>query len=100
MLPTVNQRGSFFNSRQSSSFDGTLVFEQAERTSLGAQWFSVEHSQAEPDLPARTTFSCKLMDATGVCWKPIYYMLEDGFELLLVNCGPQKFCDTQAARVM
>ena len=25
------------------------------------------------------------MEATGVYWKPIYYMLEDGFELLLVN---------------
>jgi transposase len=25
------------------------------------------------------------MEATGVYWKPIYYMLENGFELLLVN---------------
>jgi transposase len=25
------------------------------------------------------------MEATGVYWKPIYYILEDGFELLLVN---------------
>jgi len=25
------------------------------------------------------------MEATGVYWKPIYYVLEDGFELLLVN---------------
>jgi hypothetical protein len=46
MLPRVNQRGSFFKSGQSFFFDGTLVFEQAERTSLGAQWFLVERSQA------------------------------------------------------
>ena len=28
------------------------------------------------------------MEATGVYWKPIYYMLEDGFELLLVWSYP------------
>jgi len=61
----VNQRGRFFNSRQSFFFDGTLVFEQAERTSLGAQWFSVEHSQAEPDLRARTTLVANLWMRPG-----------------------------------
>jgi transposase len=25
------------------------------------------------------------MEATGVYWKPVYYLLEDDFELLLVN---------------
>jgi transposase len=25
------------------------------------------------------------MEATGVFWKPVYYVLEDDFELLLVN---------------
>ena len=30
------------------------------------------------------------MEATGAYWKPIYYMLEDGFELLLVNPAHSK----------
>ena len=25
------------------------------------------------------------LESTGVYWKPIYYMLEDAFELLLIN---------------
>ena len=25
------------------------------------------------------------MEATGACWKPVYYGLEDGFELLVVS---------------
>jgi transposase len=30
------------------------------------------------------------MEATGVYWKPVYYALEDDFELLLVNAGHVK----------
>src|SRR5215207_5578146 len=30
------------------------------------------------------------MEATGVYWKPIYYMLEDDFELWLLNAGHLK----------
>src|SRR6516165_8172994 len=29
--------------------------------------------------------SCVAMEATGVYWKPVYHLLEDDFELLLVN---------------
>jgi transposase len=25
------------------------------------------------------------MEATGVCWKPVYYILEDAFSVMLVN---------------
>ena len=34
-----------------------------------------------------TSFEVRLvsMEATGVYWKPIYYMLEDDFELWLLN---------------
>ncbi len=28
------------------------------------------------------------MESTGVYWKPVYYVLEDRFECLLVNAGP------------
>jgi len=27
------------------------------------------------------------MESTGVCWKPIYYLLEDDFTVLLVNAA-------------
>src|SRR3989440_12125333 len=30
------------------------------------------------------------MEATGVYWKPVYYLLEDDFELLLVNASHVK----------
>jgi transposase len=30
------------------------------------------------------------MEATGVSWKPVYYALEDDFELLLVNAAHVK----------
>jgi transposase len=30
------------------------------------------------------------MEATGVYWKPVYYALEDDFELLLVNAAHVK----------
>ena len=30
------------------------------------------------------------MEATGVYWKPVYYVLEDDFELLLVNAAHVK----------
>jgi transposase len=43
------------------------------------------------------------MEATGVYWKPIYYALEDDFELLLVNAAhvknvPGRKTDTQDAQ--
>jgi transposase len=43
------------------------------------------------------------MEATGVYWKPVYYVLEDGFELLLVNAQhvknlPGRKTDTTDAR--
>jgi hypothetical protein len=31
------------------------------------------------------------MEATGVFWKPVYYVLEDDFELLLVKLWPSRF---------
>jgi transposase len=30
------------------------------------------------------------MESTGVYWKPVYYVLEDGFQLILVNAGHMK----------
>ena len=43
------------------------------------------------------------MEATGVYWKPVYYALEDDFELLLVNAQhvknvPGRKTDTQDAQ--
>ena len=43
------------------------------------------------------------MEATGVFWKPVYYVLEDDFELLLVNARhvknvPGRKTDTQDAQ--
>src|SRR5256884_4411786 len=43
------------------------------------------------------------MEATGVYWKPVYYLLEDDFELLLVNAQhvknvPGRKTDTQDAQ--
>ena len=44
------------------------------------------------------------MEATGVYWKPVYYMLEDDFELWLVNAQHVKKCagpqDRRAGRPM
>ena len=50
-----------------------------------------EFQTMTPDLLAMRDWlkglgvSCIAMEATGVYWKPVYYLLEDDFELLLVN---------------
>ena len=50
-----------------------------------------EFQTMTPDLLAMRDWlkglgvSCVAMEATGVYWKPVYYLLEDDFELLLVN---------------
>src|SRR6516165_7205095 len=50
-----------------------------------------EFQTMTPDLLAMRDWlkglgvSCVAMEATGVYWKPVYHLLEDDFELLLVN---------------
>jgi hypothetical protein len=39
------------------------------------------------------------LESTGVYWKPVYYVLEDAFELLLINmqtpaCGGRSSADS------
>ena len=59
---------------------------QGKRTELRAEFQTMT-----PDLLALRDWlkglgvSCIAMEATGVYWKPVYYLLEDDFELLLVN---------------
>ena len=59
---------------------------QGKRTELRAEFQTMT-----PDLLAMRDWlkglgvSCVAMEATGVYWKPVYYLLEDDFELLLVN---------------
>jgi len=59
---------------------------QGRRTELRAEFQTMT-----PDLLAMRDWlkglgvSCIAMEATGVYWKPVYYLLEDDFELLLVN---------------
>src|SRR6516164_3511278 len=59
---------------------------QGRRTELRAEFQTMT-----PDLLAMRDWlkglgvSCVAMEATGVYWKPVYYLLEDDFELLLVN---------------
>ena len=39
------------------------------------------------------------LESTGVYWNPVYYVLEDAFELLLITClnssGPRRKTDLQ-----
>jgi len=59
---------------------------KGKRTELRAEFQTMT-----PDLLAMRDWlkglgvSCIAMEATGVYWKPVYYLLEDDFELLLVN---------------
>jgi len=59
---------------------------QGKRTELRAEFQTMT-----PDLLAMRDWlkglgvSCVAMEATGVYWKPVYHLLEDDFELLLVN---------------
>ena len=59
---------------------------KGKRTELRAEFQTMT-----PDLLAMRDWlkglgvSCVAMEATGVYWKPVYYLLEDDFELLLVN---------------
>ena len=59
---------------------------QGRRTELRAEFQTMT-----PDLLALRDWlkglgvSAIAMEATGVYWKPVYYLLEDDFELLLVN---------------
>ena len=59
---------------------------QGKRTELRAEFQTMT-----PDLLALRDWlkglgvSAIAMEATGVYWKPVYYLLEDDFELLLVN---------------
>ena len=59
---------------------------QGRRTELRAEFQTMT-----PDLLALRDWlkglgvSCVAMEATGVYWKPVYHLLEDDFELLLVN---------------
>jgi transposase len=45
----------------------------------------------------RTAAGCThvAMESTGVYWRPVYNLLEDGFELLLVNAQPVKMVPGQ-----
>jgi len=59
---------------------------KGKRTELRAEFQTMT-----PDLLAMRDWlkglgvSCVAMEATGVYWKPVYHLLEDDFELLLVN---------------
>jgi transposase len=64
---------------------------QGNRAELGAEFETMT-----PDLLALRDWLKGLgithvaMEATGVYWKPVYYVLEDDFELLLVNAAHVK----------
>ena len=64
---------------------------QGERAELRAEFETMT-----PDLLALRDWLKGLgvthvaMEATGVYWKPVYYLLEDDFELLLVNASHVK----------
>src|SRR5205823_996610 len=64
---------------------------QGERAELRAEFETMT-----PDLLALRDWLKGLgvthvaMEATGVYWKPVYYLLEDDFELLLVNAAHVK----------
>src|SRR5438876_4708232 len=64
---------------------------QGERAELRAEFETMT-----PDLLALRDWLTGLgvthvaMEATGVYWKPVYYLLEDDFELLLVNAAHVK----------
>ena len=65
----------------------------------------VEFSTMAADLLALRDWLTELgvthvaMEATGVYWKPVYYALEDDFELLLVNAAHVKNGGCQFFRV-
>ena len=58
---------------------GELEELMAEFSTMAAELLALRDWLKEPGV------THVAMEATGVFWKPVYYVLEDDFELLLVN---------------
>jgi transposase len=59
---------------------------QGRRSELRAEFSTVTSELlALRDWPKGLGVTHVAMEATGVYWKPVYYLLEDDFELWLVN---------------
>jgi transposase len=68
------------------------------RSELRAEFSTVTGDLGLRDLLQGLGVTHVAMEATGVYWKPVYYLLEDDFELLLVNAQHVKNVPRQKDR--